>query len=231
MEASVQMMNGAAVPADSLSKSSAARSRSGSSGFNEDQILLGVLDAVERNSAVTQRSVSRELGIALGLANAYLKRCVRKGLIKVSEVPARRYAYYLTPQGFVEKSRLTASYLSYSFAFFRRARAQCGDIFDAALARRQRRLVLLGPGDLAEIATLVAREKDVEIAGVLPAGDAKSFRRDAKALGEIDAVVVTALEDPRAASLLAIEVFGEDRVHVPELLRVRFARSEKRDAS
>ncbi|MFZ5693670.1 MAG: winged helix-turn-helix domain-containing protein [Pseudomonadota bacterium] len=35
-----------------------------------------VLDAVKRNSAMTQHTVSRELGIALGLVNAYLKRCV-----------------------------------------------------------------------------------------------------------------------------------------------------------
>src|SRR5438105_15459112 len=88
---------------------------------NED-IVLGVLDVVERDPSVTQRSVARELGIALGLANAYLKRCVRKGLIKVSQVPRRRYAYFLTPQGFAEKSRLTATYLAHSFSFFRRAR-------------------------------------------------------------------------------------------------------------
>ena len=40
-----------------------------------DEIVLGVLDAVERDPSVTQRSVARELGIALGLANAYLRRC------------------------------------------------------------------------------------------------------------------------------------------------------------
>lgn len=61
--------------------------------FVDVEIALGVLDAVDRNPSVTQRSVALELGIALGLANAYLKRCVRKGLIKVSEVPARRYVY------------------------------------------------------------------------------------------------------------------------------------------
>ena len=95
-----------------------------SESATETEITLGLLNAVHDNSAVTQRTVARELGIALGLANAYLKRCVKKGLIKVSQVPPNRYAYYLTPQGFAEKSRLTAEYLSYSFTFFRRAREQ-----------------------------------------------------------------------------------------------------------
>src|SRR5207302_5164525 len=129
----------------------------------EDEIVLGVLDVVERDPSVTQRSVARELGIALGLANAYLRRCVRKGLIKVGQVPRRRFAYYLTPQGFAEKSRLTATYLSDSFSFFRKARTQCADLFALAAARGQRRLALLGHGDLAEIASLVAREHPVEI--------------------------------------------------------------------
>ena len=57
---------------------------------DEARITLGLLDAVGTNSSVTQRLVAGELGIALGLANAYLKRCVRKGLIKVQHVPANR---------------------------------------------------------------------------------------------------------------------------------------------
>src|SRR5215470_6422621 len=136
----------------------------------EDEIVLGVLDVIERDRHVTQRAVANELGIAVGLANAYLKRCVRKGLIKVSQIPPRRYAYYLTARGFTEKSRLTAKYLLHSFSFFRRARAQCGDVFKAALASNHRRLALVGDGDLAEIASLVAREHPVEIVGTVPLG-------------------------------------------------------------
>ena len=44
------------------------------------------------------------MGVALGLANSYLKRCIRKGFIKITEAPANRYLYYLTPQGFAEKA-------------------------------------------------------------------------------------------------------------------------------
>jgi DNA-binding MarR family transcriptional regulator len=187
---------------------------------SDDAIMLELLDAVERDPAVTQRSVARELGIALGLANAYLKRCVRKGLIKVGTTPPRRYAYYLTPQGFAEKSRLTARYLANSFSFFRRARAQCTELFAAAAARGQKRLALIGDGDLAEIARLVAREHPVEIVGVvpLPADQARLGREAAK--GGVDAVLITALSDSRAAYDAALAAFGAERVHVPALLRV-----------
>jgi len=182
--------------------------------------MLELLDAVERDPAVTQRSVARELGIALGLANAYLKRCVRKGLIKVSTTPARRYAYYLTPQGFTEKSQLTARYLANSFSFFRRARAQCAELLAVAAARGQRRLALIGDGDLAEIARLVAREHAIEIVGVLSPPTGKARLDLGAAEGAVDAVVITALSDSRAAYEGAVAAFGAERVHVPALLRV-----------
>src|SRR5262245_5235592 len=159
---------------------------------SDDEIVLGVLDVVERDPAVTQRSVASELGIALGLANSYLRRCIRKGLIKVGQVPRRRYAYYLTPQGFAEKSRLTATYLADSFAFFRRARGQCGELFVAAAGRGQRRLALLGAGELAEIASLVAREHPIEIAGIIVSVTPERIADEAAALGRIDAVLITA---------------------------------------
>lgn len=191
---------------------------------SDDAIMLELLDAVERDPAVTQRSVARELGIALGLANAYLKRCVRKGLIKVGTTPPRRYAYYLTPQGFAEKSRLTARYLANSFSFFRRARVQCAELFAVAAARGQKRLALIGEGDLAEIARLVAREHPVEIVGVLPlaAGQAR-LGREAALNGGIDAVLITALAESRAAYEAALAAFGAERVHVPALLRLHAA--------
>lgn len=188
---------------------------------SDDEIVLGVLDVIERDRNVTQRHVASELGIALGLANAYLKRCVRKGLIKVSQAPARRYAYYLTPQGFTEKSRLTANYLTHSFAFFRRARAQCAEIFSLAAARGQRRLVLIGPGDLAEIASLVAREYAVEIIGIVAASsEAEHVLAAIAALAPVDAVVITALDRPRDVLDAVSAQFSMERVHAPALLRL-----------
>src|SRR5215212_4575229 len=109
---------------------------------NKDEILLGVLNAVHRESAISQRAISTEVGVALGLANAYLKRCVRKGWIKVQQVPRRRYLYYLTARGLAEKTRLTGEYLSASFNFFRRARAQMAELMQDCTARGFRRIAL-----------------------------------------------------------------------------------------
>src|SRR6185295_5948775 len=96
---------------------------------------------------------------------------VRKGLVKMSQVPLNRYAYYLTPQGFAEKGRLTAEYLSVSFNFFRRARADCVALLQQCAERGWRRVALYGVGELAEIAVLSASEAGIEVVCVIDSGE------------------------------------------------------------
>ena len=192
------------------------------------RIMLGLLDAVEQDRARSQRLLASELGIALGLVNAYLKRCVKKGLVKVRTAPARRYAYYLTPQGFAEKSRLTVDYLSYSFGFFRQAKTDCSELFRSASGRGVEKIVLVGQSDLAEIAALCAMERGIKIVGVVQEDAGKPefiglpvFDAFDAVTSAFDAVLVTDLLRPRETSEAAIAQFGIERVLVPELLRVR----------
>lgn len=135
---------------------------------NEDmRVTLGVLAAVEAGEHLSQRVIAADLGVALGLVNAYVKRCVRKGLLKVSQVPARRYRYFLTPAGFAEKAKLTGEYLAISLSFFRRAKASYSKVFAQAEELGWRSVVLLGAGDLADIAMLCAMERGIEIVATI----------------------------------------------------------------
>jgi len=185
-----------------------------------------VLDAVHDNGTLTQRSLSKELGIALGLTNAYLKRCVRMGLIKVRAAPPNRYVYYLTPKGFAEKSRLTARYLSRSFHFYGQARTDLGACFATCAARGWRRLALYGAGELAEIALLCAMQYPVGIVGVVDAraGEGRFMKlpRTASlaALGPVDAALITDLRRPQATYEAAREELAAERLLTPALLKI-----------
>src|SRR5262249_60781803 len=75
---------------------------------------LKLLEAVEQDSRVTQRSLATKLGIALGLTNIYLKRLVRKGYIKCVNVRSNRISYLITPRGIAAKGRLTAEFMDHS---------------------------------------------------------------------------------------------------------------------
>ena len=136
----------------------------------ENARTLEILDIVQRNEQVSQRHLARQLGVALGLANSYLKRCVKKGWVKVQQAPANRYLYYLTPTGFTEKSRLTAEYLSASLSFYREAGESCLRLFDQCENNGWRRVLLCGESELAEIAVLRAMEREIEIIGIFDPG-------------------------------------------------------------
>ena len=206
------------------------RGQMSSTAQDEDnqRIMLGLLQSVERDGGQSQRRLAAELGIALGLVNAYLKRCIKKGLVKVSEAPARRYAYYLTPHGFAEKSRLTVEYLGFSFSFFRQARAECAEIFAVARSCGFQRVVVAGVSDLAEIARICALESGIEIVAMV---DAKASSATfvgvpvvasfAAVEGSFDAVVVTDLGAPQAAFEAAAAIVGPDKVLAPKLLGIR----------
>lgn len=193
---------------------------------DDPEITLGLLNAIEADSRVTQRRVANELGIALGLTNAYLKRCVHKGLVKVTQVPANRYAYYLTPRGFMEKSRLTAQYLSSSFVFFRGAREQCTEVLRACEARGWDRVVLAGASELAEIALLCATETRVKIVCIVD----PEYRRatflglpvasSLKEAGSFDAVIVSDFRNPQSAYDLLAAAMPAERIMTPPLLNV-----------
>ena len=193
---------------------------------NKTEITLGLLNAVEENSRLTQRTIAKELGIALGLTNAYLKRCIRKGYIKVSQAPANRYAYYLTPKGFAEKSRLTADFLSISFNFFRHARTQCADVFAQCEVRGWRRVVFCGDSDLVEIAVLCADKFPVEPIAVIGLSSEGGLRAGLPVLGEladagpIDAAIVTDLSAPQATFDNLIQRMPAERVLTPRFFNV-----------
>lgn len=192
----------------------------------ETESTLSMLDAIGSGQKVTQRTLAANMGIALGLTNVYLKRCIKKGFVKMRKAPARRYAYYLTAKGFAEKSRLTAKFLSRSFDFFRSARQDCDEVFAECERRGLRRVALVGASDLAEIAVLAALNSAVEVIAVVDAETNHTrlagipVARDLHAVAEADAVIVTNIRSSQAVYDELVRTLGPARVLTPALLRV-----------
>lgn len=197
----------------------------GSGGLDRDaSVVLEILKAVDSHEQLTQRDLAKRLGVALGLANAYFRRCVRKGLIKIKHVPANRYLYYLTPKGFAEKSRLTGEYLKYSFDFYRQASSTCAAAFATCRARGGRRALLAGVSELAEIATLRADEQGIELVGLYdPLSPLKKcaglpVAKSIKECAEFDFCVLTELVRPAERFSELVDVLGTARTVVPGVL-------------
>jgi DNA-binding MarR family transcriptional regulator len=128
---------------------------------------LQILDELSNNDSLTQRDLSTRLGIALGLVNSYIKNLAAKGYITVKAIPPKRYAYYLTPKGFTEKTRLTYHLLQDYTRIYREAKNNLRTLFREMSGKGVRKVVFAGTDEIAEIAYITLQETAIELAGVV----------------------------------------------------------------
>jgi Winged helix-turn-helix DNA-binding len=122
---------------------------------------LKMLEAVQQDSRVTQRGLASQLGMALGLANIYLKRMINKGWIKCVNIQPNRISYLITPRGIAEKARLTYEFMDYSLHLYGEVRQHLRAVLtDCAAAGR--RVAISGRGEAAELAYLSLKESGLE---------------------------------------------------------------------
>jgi DNA-binding MarR family transcriptional regulator len=141
---------------------------------------LEILTAIDEGRPLTQRDLAQRLGVALGLANLYVKRLARKGFIKITDFPRKpaarkRLRYLLTPKGLAEKSRLTYEQMSYSLSLYRRARHTLRESLSRLPQHGLKRIALYGTGEAAELAYLTLKELGLEPLGVFTKAGGGSF--------------------------------------------------------
>ena len=157
-----------------------------------------ILNELSSNDSMTQREMSKSLGIALGLVNSYIKNLIAKGYVTVKSIPRKRYLYFLTPEGFAEKTRLTYHLLQDYTRIYREARSNLKILFHDLRSDGVKRVVFAGADEVAELAYISLQETDLELSGVVDADASgrKFFGRDIKPIIAIkdmsyDCIVVT----------------------------------------
>ena len=79
------------------------------------ELQFRVMRLLEANPQISQRELSKNLGVSLGGINYCLNALVAKGFIKIQNFRNNKnkwvYVYLLTPQGLAEKTTLTGLFL------------------------------------------------------------------------------------------------------------------------
>lgn len=127
---------------------------------------MSLLQEVTQTPSATQRELSKRIGAALGLTNLMLRRLIKKGYIKISGTKRSRIRYLITPQGIIEKSRLTLEFFQYSLHLYSRVRQVWRQQLAIVERRGASRILLYGTGELAEIAFLTIQEMGLQLVGV-----------------------------------------------------------------
>ena len=170
---------------------------------------LQLLEALEQESTITQRTLASRLGIALGLTNLYLRRLIRKGYVKCVTVSPNRLVYSLTPKGMARKARLTYEFMKYSLDFYRDARQHLRRSLAHAM-QQQSKVAIYGTGDAAELVFLLIRDMGLDLVAVFgPESDGRFLGFPVQPIAEheriaYDVMIVAVLERPAGtAKMLA----------------------------
>ena len=106
------------------------------------EIKLKLLNHIAKRNNQSQRSISQEL----------------------SQVPLRRYSYYVTPNGFLEKARLVTDFVGSSLEFYKQAKGEYEK--ELTKLKNKKNIYLVGISELTEIAILVSNIHDIKIKAI-----------------------------------------------------------------
>jgi hypothetical protein len=138
---------------------------------SEELRTLTLFNTVERKPEINQRQLARELDVSLGLTNTYFQRVLKKGWIRAQEVKPRRWLYFLTPQGALEKSRLSLFYLHRTLNSFRELKSKGDEHLRILSKKGVRGIHLCGEIDLTEVLSFCFSGVEIELLSVIPEKD------------------------------------------------------------
>lgn len=147
-----------------------------------DEYTRKILLAIEEGRPISQRTLARELGVALGLTNLLVRRLVGKGYIKITGIQRNRVRYLMTPAGVAEKARISREYIANTVRLYTETR----DRIRSSLARLSaewpadangsgKPVVFFGAGEVAEIGFVSLQGTDLTLVGVVDDYVQRSF--------------------------------------------------------
>ncbi len=134
------------------------------SGIYRDMQLL---HEIAQTPHATQRDLAKLIGVALGLTNLMLRRLSTKGYIKIVDSKKNKIRYLITPEGNIEKTRLTVECIRYTLHLYGGMRRFVREQLSILAQAGNRRIVLCGIDELAEIACMTIQEMGLELVGVV----------------------------------------------------------------
>ena len=159
----------------------------------EEQRTLSLFEAVDGNECINQRQLAQQLGLSLGLTNAFLQTVLHKGWVRARQVSARRWVYFLTPEGFREKSRLTMNYLRRTMHSFQELKTLILQHFTELELQGCQRVHLCSEEDLREIIRLCLPLSKLELSA--STGPDELLKRPLPILAQDERLFLAVLQD------------------------------------
>jgi len=117
-----------------------------------------IIDEIGKDVNTTQRRISRQIGLSLGMTNIVMKKLIAKGYVKVKGLNRRKVQYILTPRGFAEKVKKTHGYLLRTIDTLKAIKEKIQDTALEYYEKGEKNFTILGKGELADIVEISLRD-------------------------------------------------------------------------
>lgn len=129
-----------------------------------------LLQAIASGERLTQRSLARQMGVAVGLTNLLIRRLVGKGYVRIANMGAKHVRYLMTPAGWEALASATRASLQNTVHLYTQTREHIRDSLETMSHQcldGDKRIVFYGAGDVAEIAYVSLQNTDLALVGVV----------------------------------------------------------------
>ncbi len=187
---------------------------------------LRLLEELEKNPIVSQRELSHKFGIALGVTNACLKRMARKGLIRIRDLNPRRIGYYLTPKGFVEKTRLTIHLVSFRVQHYSELKKVIANRLLEMQRDGRQRVVFYGVSDEMEVAYVTLQGVNLKLVGIVEDDEKLKpqiiFGYELEPVSRVqelkpDCILITSLSENEKKKGTLKHIFGSNSIYIKDI--------------
>ncbi len=187
---------------------------------------LRLLEELERNPIISQRELSHKFGIALGVTNACIKRMIRKGWVRIKGFDHRRIGYYLTPKGFVEKSRLTFHLITGIVQNYSELKQVIVERLLEMEHKGKERIVFYGLSDEMEVAYVTLQGVRLKLVGIVE-DDEKFvpqiiFGYEIEPVSRVqelkpDAILITSLTENQKKRKELGRIYGSNSIYIEDI--------------
>jgi DNA-binding MarR family transcriptional regulator len=125
--------------------------------------LINIIGTELGNS---QRVLSRQLNLSLGMTNILIKRLITKGYIRIKQLNKRKVEYFLTPKGFAEKMQKSLKYTRKTLESIQFIKEALKGILREYYEQGVRKFYLVGKSDIHLLVEMVLSKEgfaDVEL--------------------------------------------------------------------
>jgi DNA-binding MarR family transcriptional regulator len=110
-----------------------------------------ILDLIEKDANITQREISKTIGVAVSMINSYLDSYEKNGFIRRKKHSTKTVEYFVTKKGMERRKLLNIWYLKSSHEVYLSAKDNIIKFLDQIINKGFKKILLYGAGEVAEI--------------------------------------------------------------------------------